>query len=160
MSELAQLMVLELQQRCTEQRHAELSFQSVFHSTHVPSISMWDYVRRIAKYSGCTPECFIFSIILIDRYCAATGIPTTFRNIHRLSITAVMISAKLRDDVYYSNAYYASIGGVSNRELNHLEMEMLATINWFTWVEPSHYDGLLEHLKQVYGSFISPQKGH
>lgn len=144
---LLQLTVAALQQRCVDNRAYELLHQTRFHSSRTPQISMWDYMKRIAKYSACSPECFIISVILVDRYVEETGIPLTFRNVHRLAITAVMLSAKIRDDVYYSNAYYASIGGVSNAELNILELELLGTIRWTTWVEPEEYrrsvDGLL-----------------
>ncbi|CUG78871.1 cyclin 2, putative [Bodo saltans] len=149
---LLQLTVAALQQRCSDNRDYELTHQTRFHSSRTPQISMWDYMKRIAKYSGCSPECFIISVILIDRYVEATGIPLTFRNVHRLTITAVMLSAKIRDDVYYSNAYYASIGGVSNSELNILELELLVTLRWTTWVEPDEYrhsvDGLFVRFQQ------------
>ena len=37
----------------------------------------------------------------------------TSLTVHRLLITAVMLAAKLMDDKYYNNAYYAKIGGVA-----------------------------------------------
>lgn len=147
---LVQLTVAALQQRCAVQRHLEASYQTQFHSSRTPSISMWDYVRRIAKYSGCSPECFIIALLLMDRYTAATAVPLTFRNVHRLTITSVMVSAKLRDDIYYSNAYYASIGGVQPPELNALELELLKTIQWVTWVEPEIYEDFVRDLWAQY----------
>eukprot|EP00742_Colponemidia_sp_Colp-10_P018530 GILJ01021410.1.p1 GENE.GILJ01021410.1~~GILJ01021410.1.p1 ORF type:complete len:172 (-),score=21.32 GILJ01021410.1:533-1048(-) len=151
-NQIVRLTAMTLHERCTENRHMENSTQSKFHSSRVPQITMWDYLKRIAKYSACSPECFIISIIYLDRYVAATQIALTFRNIHRLTITAVMVSAKLRDDVYYANSYYASIGGVSNVELNMLEMEFLTTIGWDTWVEPSQYDLYVSELFRIFGS--------
>jgi hypothetical protein len=117
---------------------------------------MWDYIRRIAKYAYCSPECFIITIILMDRYIEATSLPLTFRNVHRLTITALMVSAKLRDDTYYSNAYYASIGGVSNAEINILELELLCTIDWYTWVGPEHYEQYVKELSARYGNAAPP----
>ncbi|KAH9578919.1 Cyclin PHO80-like [Trypanosoma melophagium] len=147
---LAQLMAMALQQRCSEQRELESLHQTSFHSSRVPHISLRDYVSRIAKYSGCSPECFVLMIIYIDRYVAATNCPITFRNIHRLTITAATVSAKLKDDIYYSNAYYASIGGITNTELNRLELEFLKTIDWYTWVEPVDYYTYCEQLQSRY----------
>ena len=34
-----------------------------------------------------------------------------------------MLSAKIGDDEYYENKYYAKIGGVSNKEVNEMELE-------------------------------------
>jgi len=49
--------------------------------------------------------------------------------VHRLLITAIMLASKFFDDVYYNNAYYARVGGISNSEVNSLEMEMLRMIS-------------------------------
>lgn len=156
MSDLAQLAALAMQHRCEEMRAFERSHQSLFHSSRVPGISVWDYVRRIAKYSGCSPECFVIALILLDRYSQVTQIPLSFRNIHRLSITTLMVSAKLRDDIYYSNAYYASIGGVTAKELYYLEVQLLATIQWSTWVESNAFDEYVVKLRSMYGIFLPP----
>ncbi|KAF8279568.1 putative CYC2-like cyclin 6 [Trypanosoma cruzi] len=138
--ELAQLAAMVLQERCSQQRHLEYVCNTSFSSSQIPQISVFDYIRRIAKYSYCSPECFVLSIIYIDRYLFATKFPLTFRNVHRLMITAVIVSAKLRDDTHYSNTYYASLGGISTAELNGLELEFLKTIDWMTWVEPSQFE--------------------
>ncbi|CBH18452.1 cyclin 2 [Trypanosoma equiperdum] len=145
--ELGQLTAVAVERRCVEQRHLEHLYQSAFHSSHVPAISVWNYMRRIGKYSRCSPECFIICIIFIDRYVAATNCPITFRNIHRLLITSMLVSVKLRDDSFYSNSYFAGIGGVSNEELNRLEIEFLMTIDWRTWVEPSDFNMYCEQLR-------------
>ena len=41
-----------------------------------------------------------------------------------------MLASKFFDDVYYNNAYYARVGGISNGEVNALEMEMLRMISF------------------------------
>ena len=38
-------------------------------------------------------------------------------NVHRLLITSIMLASKFFDDVYYNNAYYARVGGISNSEV-------------------------------------------
>ena len=38
-------------------------------------------------------------------------------NVHRLLITSIMLASKFFDDVYYNNAYYARVGGISNTEV-------------------------------------------
>ena len=152
---IVQLAAMALQQRCSEQRHLESAHQTRFHSSRTPQISMWDYIKRIAKYSGCSPECFIINLILLDRYVASSEVPLTFRNVHRLTIACVLVTAKLRDDIYYSNAYYSSIGGVSNSEINTLELEFLTQIGWETWVEPAEYDAYVQALWSRFGPSIA-----
>ncbi|KAG5470480.1 hypothetical protein LSCM1_01724 [Leishmania martiniquensis] len=150
MPPLAQLCALALQYRCDLSQELDQHIRSCFHSSRVPSISLWDYVRRFAKYSNCSEECFVLAIVLMDRYVCRTKIPITLRNVHRLYITAMTLSVKLRDDSYYSNAYYASIGGVVNAELNLLELELLDIVQWFTWVEKSVYDAYIMRLEALF----------
>ncbi|KPA84590.1 putative mitochondrial Cyc2-like cyclin [Leptomonas pyrrhocoris] len=154
---LAQYCALALQLRCDKNQDADQNFRSCFHSSRVPSISLWDYVRRFAKYSICSEECFIIAMVLMDRYVGRTRVPITLRNVHRLYITAMTLSVKLRDDAYYSNAYYASIGGVLNGELNVLELELLDTVQWFTWVDRTVYDAYIQRLEALFCSAL-PQR--
>lgn len=96
----------------------------------------------------------------MDRYLDATRVALTFRNVHRLTITAVMLAAKIRDDTYYSNAYYASIGGVTNAEINMLELELLCTIGWRTWVEPfEFYNSITELMHRFHGAVAAGAGG-
>ena len=41
-----------------------------------------------------------------------------------------MLAAKLMDDKYYNNAYYAKIGGVAIGELNCMELDMLRLLDY------------------------------
>jgi hypothetical protein len=118
-----------------------------FHSSGIPSITLRDYFRRIAKYAHCSAECFIVALIYLNRYCTAQRVPLTLRNAHRVSIVAVMVAAKLRDDIFYSNTYYANIGGIHADEVNHLELEFLSVLRWRTWVDRAEYD-------QVYAAVV------
>eukprot|EP00758_Cryptobia_borreli_P002510 Tbor_TRINITY_DN3082_c0_g1::TRINITY_DN3082_c0_g1_i1::g.17304::m.17304 len=154
--DLVKLAAIILHIRCTECRAYEMTYKSSFHSSRIPPIPIWDYLRRIAKYSDCSPECFIMSIMMLDRYVGDTGIPLTFTNIHRLTITAVMITAKVRDDIHYPNSYFASIGGVQNQEINMLEIELLSKISWWTWSEPAVYNSYLKKYLTRYRDLMAP----
>lgn len=152
MHELAQLVAITLEYRCHENIALERLQQSVYHSTRVPRISLWDYTRRFAKYSFCSPECFVIALVLIDRYCTVSNIPITYRNVHRLLLTALVLSVKVRDDDYYKNSYYANIGGVHLRELVNLELHLLRVIEWDTWIEPSLFR---EYVTVMTGRYVS-----
>lgn len=57
-----------------------------------------------------------------------------------------MLASKYFDDLYYNNAYYARVGGISNAEVNHLEMEMLRMISFSLHVSPVVYENYRRHL--------------
>ncbi|KNH08561.1 CYC2-like cyclin 6 [Perkinsela sp. CCAP 1560/4] len=117
-----------------------------FHSCRIPPISVPDYIQRIRKYSKCSSECFIIGLIYVDRFSRATGVVLTYFNVYRMILIAVMIAAKFRDDVYFSNGYYGSIGGIPREEVNTLEVQFLTAIGWNMWVEPKAYWKHLESL--------------
>lgn len=146
----AKLVAEYMSEKCAENnQHLDTTHFTRFHSSGIPNINLADYCRRIAKYSHCSAECFIVALCYIQKYCEASKSALTLRNAHRMSICAVMVAAKLRDDVFYANKYYSSIGGISAREMNELELDMLVTINWETWVERDHYEIILKDVTAV-----------
>ncbi len=53
----------------------------------------------------------------------------------RLLITGTMIACKLSDDRYFTNQYYAQVGGVTLEELNGLELELLGRLGFRAHVD-------------------------
>jgi Cyclin len=113
---------------------------SKFHALRAPGISVHNYLDRIGKYAACSGECFVLSLIYIDRIIAnnSTFVVNSL-NIHRLLITSVMLAAKFFDDHYFNNAYYAKVGGVPTNELNALEVEFLFMTNFTLHVPTDVY---------------------
>eukprot|EP01069_Polyplicarium_translucidae_P005315 Polyplicarium_translucidae@DN2761_c0_g1_i4.p1 len=126
--------------RCSPGREGE-SRPTRFHAIKAPDISIRDYLERIHKYFACSNECFVLSLIYIDRIIKLHDrFAICLLNIHRLMITSVMLATKFFDDVYYSNAFYARVGGVKTREINLLESHFLSLINYQLFVSPREYD--------------------
>jgi len=117
------------------------SRMSKFHALRPPPISIQDYLDRIAKYSCCSEECFVLALIYIDRLiqCNPEFLVNSL-NVHRIIITSVMLAAKFFDDHYYNNAYYGKVGGVSNAEVNSLEIEFLFMVNFNLFVATEEYN--------------------
>jgi hypothetical protein len=105
-----------------------------FHALEPPTISVLDYLERIHKYACCSNECFILSLIYIDRLIQLNNFALTALNVHRVIITSVMLGAKFFDDQYFNNAYYAKVGGVPVTEMNLLEVELLFRLNFSLYV--------------------------
>ena len=57
-----------------------------------------------------------------------------------------MVAAKYIDDLYYKNSFYATIGGVSLKVLNELEMEFLTLVNFNCHCEEGTFRSYLERL--------------
>merc|ERR1719188_2787840 len=118
-----------------------------FHAVRDPQLSVHDYLTRIQTYFQCSHECFVLGLVYIDRIVKIHPEFTICSlNIHRLLVTSVMLGAKFFDDVYYSNAYYAKVGGVRTQELNALEALFLRLIEWKLHVLPQEYEQYRIHV--------------
>ncbi len=74
-------------------------------------------------------------------------------------ITALLLAIKYHEDHYYDNVYYAKVGGVTCRELNLLEIEMLNLLEYDLYVSQELYEHCLEGVNsyEIKGvSFLSP----
>ncbi len=111
-----------------------------FHAQRAPMVEVNDYCERIVRYSQCSPCCFVVALIYIDRLLALepTFFPSSL-NIHRLTLTSVLLASKFLDDFYYNNAYWARVGGVGTTELNTLELDMLAKLHFNLHVQTEEY---------------------
>ena len=114
--------------------------RTVFDGSKPAQVSVQDYLIRMCKYGYCSPEVFICLLIYLGRIRERQGTVFTSYNIHRLLLTSFVVAAKLRDDTYYSNKYYASIGGVTLSDMNKMEQSFLRSTGWNLYISKAEYD--------------------
>lgn len=107
---------------------------------HAPNITVCDYAARIERWFQCSGSCFAVSLIYIDRLtqCHPSFIVDS-QCCHKLFFTSVVAAVKVHDDHYYSNAFYAKVGGVSLRELNAMEATFLKLLGFSLHVQPQEF---------------------
>ncbi|KAF8908780.1 cyclin-domain-containing protein [Mucidula mucida] len=102
-----------------------------FHSRSAPAISVLDYLKRIVKFINVEKTCLLITLHYIDQICSQMPLFTlSSLTCHRFIITSVAVSSKCLCDTFCTNALYAKVGGITVTELNILEREFLAMINW------------------------------
>ncbi|XWS60152.1 hypothetical protein CRYUN_Cryun07bG0010100 [Craigia yunnanensis] len=122
---------------------------SVFHGLTRPTISIRSYLERIFKYANCSPSCFVVAYVYLDRFMQMQpSLPINSFNVHRLLITSVLVSAKFMDDMYYNNAYYAKVGGISIVEMNLLEVDFLFGLSFQLNVTPATFHAYCSFLQR------------
>ena len=104
-----------------------------------PNILICDYLERILEYTHCSIECFLLSLVYIDRLIQSGHVPVNSFTIHRVIIVSIVLAIKFNDDSFYDSASYALIGGIPVEELNYLEMEFLKEINFSLLVSCEDY---------------------
>jgi len=118
-----------------------------FHSLRAPSMSLKLYLQRIKNFFDCSDECFILALVFISRVTKKVPSMTICDvSVHRMTFFAMMMAAKIHDDLSYSNGYYAKVGGLPLKEVNILELEFLKMLDYKTFVQPNEYE--------MYHSFV------
>jgi len=123
---------------------AELSTMTVtktFHSSQVPDVSIHEYLRRIHKYFKCSDCCILLGLVYVDRFLAKhVNFAVTRLTVHRLIFTSIVVATKFYEDSYYSNTFYAKVGGIRVKELNNQEAELLRLLDWNLKVSTEDYE--------------------
>jgi hypothetical protein len=120
-------------------------FRSPFDAVTAPALPVHVYATRLQRFMCCSDSCFVLALIYIDRLLQTHhDFRVTLLNVHRLLIAAVVVAAKFQDDVYYSNEYYASVGGVKPKEMQRLEDRFLKLLLWRLYVTPKQYNTYLQ----------------
>ena len=104
-------------------------YNQIFFSKKPPKITIIGYLERIVRYSKTDESTLIIMLIYIDRLCDFNNIILNKYNIHRIIISSVLLAIKYNEDDYFSNMYYAKVGGTSLKEINFLEIEFMKFIN-------------------------------
>ena len=124
---------------------------SVFSSDAVPNISLEEYLLRIQKYANMEKNTLIVGVIYIDRLAKYARLTLTYHNIHRIFFTAIMLSIKYNEDLFYDNKYYSQIAGVKVKELKMLEYNFANLVGFCFFVKNEifeKYENLLDNSDQ------------
>ncbi len=67
-------------------------------------------------------------------------------NFFRILLASVLLSIKYNEDDFYSNTFYAKVGGISLKEINLLEFEFMKLIQFNLFVQEEVYLKYKEYL--------------
>ncbi|KAH3765958.1 cyclin, N-terminal domain protein [Pelomyxa schiedti] len=113
---------------------------TAFDAIRVPGITLEAYVKRLEVFSGCSRSTLLAAMVFIDRILERN--PTFFlteRNAHRLLLSCLVTALKFYEDNFYSNKFYARVGGVSMLEMNTLEVALLKMIQFDLYITPEQF---------------------
>ena len=111
----------------------------IFYISRIPAISIEDYINRIFKNTKMNISSLILSIIYIDRFCELNGYILSFKNIHRILLTACLLSFKFNEDINVNTKYYASVAGIPVEDLNNLEFYFIVKLQFTLFVDYNNY---------------------
>lgn len=110
-----------------------------FHSSTMPPISLSKYLNRLVDYLLCSRACFIMAVKYLERFVGKTKLVLTKYNVFRLLVVAVVLAAKVHDDKFYTNFYYARVAGIGMDELNKLEVVFCKVLGFELFVRMDEF---------------------
>ncbi|XP_073138109.1 cyclin-U2-1 [Henckelia pumila] len=136
-------------ERIAKNRRWTLSKTRVFESDEAPDMSIQSYLERIYRYTRAGSSVYVVAYVYIDRICQLyPEFRIGSRNVHRLLVTTIMVASKYVEDMNYRNSYFARVGGLSTKEMNNLEMEMLLLMKFKMHVNVSVFESYCSHLER------------
>lgn len=114
-----------------------------------PRIGVSQYLERVHRYAGLEAECYVVAYVYVDRAAhrrPAAAVVST--NVHRLLLACLLVASKVLDDFHHNNAFFARVGGVSNAEMNKLELELLAVLDFEVMLSHRVYELYHAHLEK------------
>lgn len=115
----------------------------------IPSISIKQFFERIVKYTKLENSTLVLILIYIDRLCDIQKFRLNYYNIHKIIVAAMIIAIKYNEDDYFDSIFYSKVGGVSRKELDKLEYQMLALINFELYVSEAVFNKYNNYIKSV-----------
>jgi hypothetical protein len=70
----------------------------------------------------------------------------------------IILAIKFNEDDYYSNDYYAKVGGVTNQEFNFIESEAYRLINYSLYIKNELYQKYEIYLKNYRNKTIKEKE--
>jgi len=123
------------------------------------STSILDYCRRIQDFLFYDEyekgDGLLMALIYID-ICLQmhSDFHITPHNVHRVIAAATLVAAKFYCDTYYTNKVASMIFGVTNKELNKLELRFLTAISFTLFIDHTLYPQYAADIKARYPSTV------
>ena len=128
---------------------SKISLLKPFVYKKIPSISIYDYIERLLKYSKTFDKIVILILIYLDTISTKHNIHLNYFNIHKLILAAFIVASKFHEDDCYSISYYAKLGGISVKEAINLEYEFMNLIDFKLFISENIYDKYYNYLCSI-----------
>ena len=118
-----------------------------FYLSHLPSISLNDYIKRLVDNTNMNISTLINAIIYIDIFCEKFNYSLCMNNVYLILISSYLISIIFNEDVSIDLKNYAHIAGFSLDNLINLEFVFFSNLCSDLFVK--------EELYQTYYDYFS-----
>jgi hypothetical protein len=111
-----------------------------FFSLYIPTISIYDYIYRIIKFTQINISTLIISFVQLNNYLIKTKNYLCINNFFNLYITSCLINAKFYEDKCFPLSIFAKVGGITIEELEIFEFEFYHRLNFSLYMREDLYN--------------------
>jgi hypothetical protein len=123
---------------------------TVFHSKVVLGMSLYELARVMYTSARINADCLVTGFLYLARYEVLSHTLVTTHMMHRLYVACVQIAAKFSADYFYTNAKFATIMGISVKEMNRMELALMRTFDWYAGISPAAFTAISANSDVVY----------
>ncbi|EGV60275.1 cyclin [Yamadazyma tenuis] len=123
----------------------------VFDLVAPPKLSIEQFLQRIRTYSSAiSVSCYIHAAFLVYKLAFLHKIIVlTPCNVYRLILASIRCSTKILEDIYQKQKTFATVGGVSQKELFKIEVGFLFLCNFRLVVNEDSLNHYLKSFSQL-----------
>ena len=114
--------------------------KDVLYSELFPSISVYDYMLRIAVTYETEISTLISAFILIDRMQNMNEYVINYHNIYKIFAAMTCISLKMNEDIIFPNVILAKESGFDLLDFNNLELRCFYLMDHNVFIEEAVFD--------------------
>jgi len=129
----------DIMEKNKEMQYHQLK-DNLFYLEQIPDITLEKYIKHLMKYTNMSISTLILAVIYIDQFCENFRYVLSMHNIYRILLIFVYISIKFNEDINLKSDYYSKVAGVSVKELNWLEYQVCAGMNFDFYVKSEYYE--------------------
>lgn len=116
-----------------------------FHLLAVPEFSVTMLLERLAEDSECSDEALVMAVVYVDKLIkkfreAGHQFILNGHTIHMVLVAAILVASKVQDDIVYNNKDFGNIAGLNIKDINKLERNFLARLNFEVHVSRKEYE--------------------
>lgn len=112
---------------------------NIFDLTQMPCIPLHMYIARVIYYCQTEKSIIVSSLIILDRIFTVCPKILTSSSAYKLFFICVVVCTKMYNDTFFTNQFYAKVGGISLNEINMLEIQLLSLLKFNLYVESDVY---------------------
>lgn len=120
---------------------------SVFKCSLPVPIPLADYAIRAKTYMHCSDDVFIVAAIYCWRLHMCNPNLFDALSLHKIMAASLVLAVKYTEDEHYPMKHYAQVFGMSAKELNTLENEMITWLDWCFFFNDLEFQTMAELVK-------------